>query len=884
MTDYEQEKIRHLLVIKDLDGQRTVPLEVATYSLGRDPQSSIVLHSKAVSRHHAMLLRVTVSGTHQHSFRIIDGNYNGKRSTNGIYVNGHQTFSHDLHHGDFIEFGDQAEANYYAISNLTDQEFAEICDADNPIKFLNGSQGTYSTIVADSVGSSDNSEAALARLASFPELIPNPIIELDLSGQITYLNPSAFGKFPDLQELQAYHPLLRGLKELVQSQAQSVSIRSVQLYTGEVYEQFIHYMAESDLIRVFLTDITERKRAEEELHKRDRLLQAVAAASSCLLTEMNHNTAIKQALTTLGEAAEVDRVVIYENHAHPITGAVAMSLRFVWVREAVVDFLPPLLVENQSYSVSGVKRWHDLLHQGKTIKGTWQDLPISEQALLNRDRIQSILMVPIWLGKQCWGHLNFHDCCGERHWSPQEESILATMAASLSGVLQRQQTEEMMRHQALHDLVTELPNRVFFHEHLSLVLQEAKHHGDLVAVLFVDLDRFKAINDTLGHTVGDKLLKEVAQRLKDSLGSKHFVARWGGDEFTIVLSQLSQLSHITHEASRLLSALQPAFHLGGQELYISASIGIAIYDDDSVDAESLVKNADTALYKAKAQGRHNYQLYDASMNTKSPELLAIEKGLRNALENELFELAYQPQVDLKTKQIIALEALLRWHDPTLGSVSPGTFIPIAEETGLIIPMGEWVLRQACTQNKSWQKMGLPHLTISVNLSPKQFRQPRLVEAIAQVLADTQLEARYLELEITESTAIEDIKFTQKIMQDLSSLGIRLSIDDFGTGHSSLSRLQLLPLHTLKVDKSFIKDISRNSKTGHIVSAIVSLGKSLDLNVVAEGVEDEEQLQFLRANQCDAAQGFLFCHPLPAEKMTLVLRRQKHKMQSMGVRS
>jgi diguanylate cyclase (GGDEF)-like protein len=879
MPNHERGKIRHLLVVQDPQGQRTIPLEVATYSIGRDLQSSIVLHSNSVSRQHAMLLRVMVPETSNHVFRIIDGNFNGQRSTNGIFINGRQSFSHDLCHSDVIHFGDQAQATYHALSNLTDEEFARICTAEDITKALDSSRGEYSTVIVPKpAGSADSREAALVRLASFPELIPNPIIELTVTGQITYLNPAAYSEFPKLQELQTSHPLLEGLFDLAQSHQNKTFLRSLEI-AEKVYEQSVHYMAESDLIRVFLTDITERKRAEQELEKRDRLLQAVAAASSCLLTEMDYNTAIKRALGILGRAAEVDRVVIYENHPHEATGEMAMSLRFVWVREQLVETLSLPKIQNQSYGIFGVRRWYDLLSQGKPVKGTLQELPMSEQTLLHRDKIESILMVPIWLDQGCWGHISFQDCHSERLWSPQEESMLFTMAASFSGTFQRRQTEEIMRYRALHDILTDLPNRILFNEKLSAALQQVKHQGDSLAVLFLDLDRFKIINDSLGHSLGDELLKAVAQRLRESLKPDQVVSRWGGDEFTILLPKMPHANNATQEAFRFLKALDPTFHLAGHELYVSASVGIALYDRQSSDAETLIKNADTALYKAKEKGRSVCQVYNLSMNEKTPELLAIEKGLRYALEKDQFVVFYQPQVDLQTRQIIGMEALLRWKDPEMGYVSPGVFIPIAEETGLITPIGEWVIRQACTQNKAWQNIGFPAITISVNLSPKQFWQPRLVEIIAQILADTKLQPQYLGLEVTESIAIENIKSTQAIMQDLNALGIRLSIDDFGIGHSSLSRLQLLPLHTLKIDQSFVKDISRSPKVAHIISAIVTLGQSLNLNLVAEGVEHEEQLAFLQSIHCNAAQGFLFCRPLPAEKMTLVLRRQKHLVQS-----
>lgn len=883
MVGNDREKIRHLLVIQDIEGRRTVPLKEATYSLGRHSANTIVLASRSVSMQHAILLRVTVPETDQYGFQIIDGNYKGKGSTNGLFVNGDRCSSHNLKHGDVIAFGsNQAQAKYYAISNLSEQAFAESSSIEDLSGFLLEQAHTgnpFETLAVDPTFEAA-SETALARLASFPELIPNPIIEMDFEGTVTYLNPAAALKFPKLREIGMEHPILKGLLSEVKNLEENSFMREVEVGT-EVFEQSVLYLPESDLIRTFIArDITEQKQATAELHQRDRLLQAVAEAANYLLGEMNYETGIDKALAVLGEAAKADRAYLFQNHPHPATGETAVSLRFEWTQNFIEH--TENLWQNQPYEASGLTRWYNILSNGHSITGLTRTFPLAEQQFLIRDSIQSLLLVPLRLENEFWGYLGLADCTCERHWSRHEESTLLTMAASIIGARQRQQVEEKIRYQALHDMLTGLPNRLLFDEMLGKALPNATRNGESLTAIFLDLDRFKVINDTLGHTLGDKLLQNVAQRLKDSLRKGDTVARWGGDEFTILLPRVNNIEEVTQVAERILQTLEDAFHLQGHELYISASLGIALLDSNSPDPETLIQHADTALYHAKDKGRNNYQFYSASLSAKNPELLTLEKSLRYALERKEFSLCYQPRVNIATGEITGMEALLRWQHPEMGLVAPSVFIPLAEQSGLIVPIGEWVLRTACKQNRTWQDAGLPPLMMAVNLSLKQFRQPQLVETVAKILEQTGLEPRFLELEITETTAIEDLEFTRTVLQNLQQMGVHLSIDDFGTGHSSLSRLQLLPLHNLKIDKSFVQDLTRDVKVAHIIKAIVTLGRNLGLRLTAEGVENEEELEFLKSIHCEDVQGFLFYRPLSAQKATEVLESKRPAVGDWGL--
>ncbi|PPS43154.1 EAL domain-containing protein [Chroococcidiopsis sp. TS-821] len=448
-------------------------------------------------------------------------------------------------------------------------------------------------------------------------------------------------------------------------------------------------------------------------------------------------------------------------------------------------------------------------------------------------------------------------------WSLNEVKLAQALGNHLYMAVMQRRVEDMFRHQASHDPLTGLPNRILFEDRLSLALAQAYRRGEMLAVAFLDLDRFKTINDTLGHAVGDELLQSVAQRLLGCLREGDTIARWGGDEFTLLLPQISCPEEAAKLAQRILSSFATPFRIGDCELHITTSIGIALAPYDGEDTATLLKNADATMYRAKQQGKNNFQLYAPEMNKKALEQLVLANHLYKALNHDQFLLHYQPQLNLKTGQIVALEALIRWQHPELGLVPPNQFIPLAEETGLIGAIGEWVLQAACTQNRAWQLAGLPPMRIAVNLSARQFQQ-KISKTIARVLAETGLDPSYLEVEITESIAMQDVNFTISVLQELKDMGVSIAMDDFGTGYSSLATLRRFPLHTLKVAREFVNDITTDQKDAAIIKSIVALGHGLELNVIAEGVETLEQLKFLHAVKCDGMQGYLFSKPLAAD--------------------
>lgn len=688
---------RHILVIEDRKARRIVALEEQTYSIGRESSNDIVIYDRSVSRHHATLLRIKeYPDSDRYAYRIIDGDLQGHKSTNGLTINGRVCESHNLRHGDFILFGSEAKVSYYILANAGEISlFNPLFPADrveeshSPVNTPNDIN--KSTLInVQSLEQLDPDD--LVRLASFPELSPNPIVEIDFDGNLTYLNPAASLKFETLRENRLDHPVLAGLLDEVQNVQGNLLLREIQVDRA-IFEQYVHYLPSRRLIRSYLFEVTQRKEAEASLEYR-----------------------------------------------------------------------------------------------------------------------------------------------------------------------------------AMHDLLTDLPNRSLFETQLGVALANAERNNALMAVMFLDLDNFKNINDTLGHSIGDRVLQSFGDRLQDCLRTGDTVARWGGDEFTILLPQIRTAEDTVKLAQRILNDLKQPFEIGEEHLYIKSSIGIAIYPQDGRDGETLLKNADAALYRAKERGRNHYRFYSATMTSKASLLLKLESLIHKALENEEFSLHYQPQLKLDDDRVSGMEALLRWYHAELGYISPANLIPLAEKTDLIIPISEWVLRTACHQNQLWQQAGLPNIPIAVNLSPRQFQQPNLVKLIEQTLSETGLEPHLLELEITETTIMQNVELARQVLNELREMGVQISMDDFGTGYSSLSYLQKFPFHTLKIDRAFVQTLQDNPKDTAIISAIISLGQSFHLRVVAEGVETSEQLELLKRLHCQEIQGYWFSRPLRSEDAIEFLKK------------
>ena len=454
-----------------------------------------------------------------------------------------------------------------------------------------------------------------------------------------------------------------------------------------------------------------------------------------------------------------------------------------------------------------------------------------------------------------------------------EHLVIATVQAQVMAE-EVQKAKDQMGHMAHHDFLTDLPNRILLKERLIQAIALAKRHGIKLAVLFIDLDRFKTINDSLGHAIGDKLLQSVAQRLTSAIRSTDTVSRQGGDEFVVLLSEVTDENAAADFAEKMAAAVSAPYTISEQNLHVGATIGISMYPDDGEDAETLIRNADVAMYHAKRSGGNQHQFFKPEMNARSVERQKTEGELHRALEQQEFELYYQAQIDLQTGAVIGAEALIRWHHPTRGFLLPGAFIPIAEACGAIVPIGRWVLREACRQTQDWLDNGLALQHVAVNISAMEFRREDFFENVRTALRDTGLAPHHLELELTETVLMKKAESTMAMLLELKEMGIKIAIDDFGTGYSSLSYLKQFPTDTMKIDKSFIADIVPDGIDDILVNSMIGLGRNLRQRVIAEGVETQEQLAFLSNQQCVEGQGFYLSPPLVAEEFAALLKSGK----------
>ncbi|HIK32203.1 MAG TPA: EAL domain-containing protein [Oscillatoriales cyanobacterium M59_W2019_021] len=819
---------RHVLVVEDSQGRRAILLEPSTYSIGRDESLSIVLHSRLVSRHHATLFGIQDPETQERAFWIVDGDSQGDRSKNGLIVNGQKKLSHELGHGDLILFGGGAKASYHIISdsqnatNATDRGKSGL-ELPRSIERFDTTMNSDTQFVSKPE-LEQVCDAELVRLASFPELLPHPIVEINLDGQITYLNPAALLKFPNLQVQGLNHPLLVNLLPELQTHQESLLMRSVQI-GDRVFEQSIHFITESQLIRSYIFDITERHQAETALRQSEATNRALIHA-------------IPDAMLRIDRDGRLLDFKSPNNFQFPLDFN-------RWIGSPLTAVLPEEVVQLFR------------LHLQKALDTG--DIQVFEFQLQSNGSLYDYEARYVVIGER------------------EVLSIVRDITA-------RKQAEQTIHYQAFYDGLTGLPNRTLFNQRLEEILADCQQNSRSMGVMFLDIDRFKTINDTLGHANGDRLVHQFGQRLMQCVRALDVVARWGGDEFTVLLPDLGSAKTAQDIAQKVLDALKSPFQLENQELYISSSIGIALYPEHGEDGETLLRHADVALYRAKEQGRQNCQFYLPTMNSDANVWLTLEHCLYQALEREEFSLHYQPQINVRTGEITGMEALLRWYHPHFGLVPPSQFIPLAEETGLIVPIGEWVMRTACAQNQAWHASGFGQLQIAVNLSARQFQHPHLVAEVSQILKETGLDPRFLELEITETTLMQNVEMARTILGDLQNMGICLSLDDFGTGYSSLGYLKQFPFNTLKIDRSFVHDLREESSDTAIVAAVLALGSGLNLRVVAEGVETPQQLSLLQDLQCQQMQGYLFAPPLKALDATKYLLEHSLHSDKQGIRS
>lgn len=813
------QEFHHILVIEDQKSRRIVSLHENTYAIGRDPNSTIPLYDRQVSRHHATLLR-TVDYKNNHCFyRIIDGNLQGKRSTNGIVINGKQSFSYELQPGDLIKFGSQSKASYYVVSSLEDIENLKM---GNPPKklpevtsVLNYDEGIKNTIIFDNkIEKEIEISSEKPSYLSQSEYNPYPIIEIDSDGKITYLNSAANIKFPDIEKVKLDHPIFKGIFPESQAQDGTSFVREIQV-DQSVFEQHTYYLSENQITRIYLFEITKRKQLEAALKN----------------IKEKYRLFIEQSSEGIFWVDPKTKKILAANPAYcHLIGYNPEEMLELTLGEIIA--IEPEALDNKLEEILGKKQYWIEESQHRCENGSL----VSVEVNVSLD-------------------------------SYQGEEVFCFIIRDIS---ERKRSQEILNYQLLHDHLTDLPNRKLFNQEISIALANAQKNQTLMAVMFLDLDCFKNINNTLGHTIGDQLLQIFAKRLSSCLRSDDTVARWGGDEFTIVLPTIKSTEDTVKLAQKILDSLKHPFDVEEHQFHVKTSIGIALYPQDGEDSETLLKNSDTALSRAKEQGRNQYQFYTPGMTSEASLLLKLETLLQQALEKHEFSLSYQPQIKVKTGEIVAMEALLRWHNRELSSVPPHKFIPLAEKTDLIIHIGKWVLKTACAQNQAWQAAGLPPFPVTVNLSARQFQQANLAEMVAQILEETGLAPHWLELEVAETTILENVNFASKTLQDLQKIGVHIAMDDFCTGYASLNSLKKLPIHTLKIDQSFVRDLRGNPQDVAIISAVIALGRGFNLRVVAEGVETQQQLDLLFGLQCEEMQGYWFSRPLKTEDATQFL--------------
>jgi len=612
-----------------------------------------------------------------------------------------------------------------------------------------------------------------------------------------------------------------------------------------------------------MMDITERKRTEEAMAQHALHQEMVAALGQFALGQRELDELMRRAASDIARGLGLGYCKVLEYA--PAETCLLLRARVGW------DAFYPMRTAHVEYkSIESYCLRHN---QPVTVEDFDQERRFARCPLEQEANIRSGLAVIIHGKATSYGVLSAHSD-RVRSFAPGEVNFVQSVANVLAAAIERREAEQQLAQLAQFDSLTGLPNRTLFRDRLTQAVARAQRDERLTALLFLDLDHFKEINDTLGHETGDRVLKSVSERLRGCLRQHDTIARPGGDEFTVILEELTSSAQIERVADKILQAFASPIYVDDKEFFVTPSIGVAVYPYDGKDVDNLLKHADIAMYQAKNEGRNNVQFYASTMSAAANDRMSLERSLRRALEREEFLVYYQPVVDLWSGTIIGMEALLRWRHPEWGLVAPARFLSLAEQTGLIVPIGEWVLREACTQSARWQKAGLLPVRVAVNLSARQFRKSNLVDVVAGALEGTGLRGNLLELEITESLLMENPEISGRLLERLKAMGVHVALDDFGTGYSSFAYLKHFPLDTVKIDQSFVRNVTSDPDDAAIVIGMIELAHSLELKLTAEGAETKEQTEFLRYHGCDYAQGYLFSHPLPAEELIAILQTRR----------
>jgi PAS domain S-box-containing protein len=804
------EPIHHILVIEDPSFERAINLDAATYSIGRHSSNDIVLSCQKTSRNHATLLRRTDVKTNKCSYWILDGDLQGNRSRNGIFINSKKSLVHELKSGDVIQFSGDAQARYQTTTNLAENNLKAYPlnspESSHHVVDKNINKDTVinkDTIITPVSEGGNNKNKSLENLHqnSLAELSPQPIIEIDLYGNITYINSAGIANFKDIHYQKLNHPLLDKLISQYHQGHDNIINREVTI--GEqTFQQTAHYLPEKKVIRNYIVDITEQKKIADQLERQINLYHQIAQQVS-------------------------EGIIILESATKQI----------IEVNSACSNWLgysPDEMLQMNIFELScESQKFATILRKVIAEKNSfWGECLFSHQ---NGNVVNAQVKINLIS-------------------SPLEEKICL--------VIHNVVGQENLQLKSSTNSLLNFGQREIYNQQLITAIANAKRSQKLLAVAFCQLGFLPDIRATIGVEKSKKLLL--------ALQGGDTVIPWQEDKFTLLLPQISGVEEVAKINQRIQKSIEQSFKIGEIQVTISSTIGIAIYPQDGTEGEILLASANTALERA-CQNKSSYQFYDEAMNAQALVALELETLLQQALERQEFKLHYQPQININTGKPEAIEALLRWDHPELGLVTPKNFIKAAEKSKLIVPIGEWAIRQACYQNQVWRSQGLPALKITVSLSSVQFRQPNIVLKIVDILKEAALEPQLLELEISASSLMENIDHSRHLLAQLNALKVNIAVDGFTTGFSTLEYLKQFPLNTLKIDRSLVQQLTADPQDIAIVTALIELGKGFNLRVVAEGVETQEQVEILRSLNCQQMQGFWFGRPLEAEEAGKLLQ-------------
>ncbi len=803
------DQLHHILVIEDPSFKKEINLDAATYSIGRHSSNDIVLSCQKTSRNHATLLRRTDLKTNKCSYWVLDGDLQGNRSRNGIYVNGKKSLVHELKSGDTIQFSADAQATYRTSANSAKNTSSgqQIKPSLLPVNDLVNKDTIVNSSEVSQPEASISKPLASSQQASLAELSPQPIIEIDLYGNIIYINSAGIINFKDIHHQKLNHPLLANLIAKYHQGDNNIITREVKV-GNKTFQQTAYYLPEKRAIRNYMVDITAQKTLEIKLQQKttfynqitEQITEGIIIAESATKQIVESNLACRDLLGY--SDVEMLQMNVYELSNE--------SNQFATVLQRVI-------AEKQGYT-------GDCLF--KKQNGNIVNALVNISLISSQTDEKICLMI-----------------------KNQAESRIQPDSSVVS---------------------VKLSEREIFNQQLITAIANAKRSQKLLAVMFCQLNSLTDIQAVIGTDKVNQLLSTLEERLKTCLRAGDTVIQWQEDKFALLLPQIVNVEEVVKINQRIKELIGQSFKIGETRVNANSTTGIAIYPQDGDEGEILLASANTALERAR-QNKNSYQFYDEAMNSQALVALEMEALLKQGLDKEEFRLYYQPQINVDTGKLEAIEALLRWKHPELGLVTPTNFIKSAEKSKLIIPIGEWAIRQACSQNKAWQSQGLPSAKITVSLSAVQFQQPDLTQKIAEILAETALEPQLLELEISAISLMESIDHSNYILNQLHSLGVHIAVDSFTAGFSTLEYLKQFPLNTLKIDRSLVQQLTDNPQDLAIVAALIELGEGFDLRVVAEGVETEEQVDLLRKLDCQQMQGFWFGRPLAADEASKLLQ-------------